>query len=215
MRFRWLYLLMIVPTITDLLETGKLPSTPRESITEIFVAALLGAAAWLVCRQADQLAALATSDPLTGLGNRRKLEADLKRETGRARRIGAPLSVIYLDIDGFKAVNDRLGHAEGDRVLVGVADAVRRLVRADVDAGYRLGGDEFVVVLPSMSTVGAGEVAERLREAVAGSIHREFGAAVSLGVAELQEGDTPDQLLKRADLLMYQSKQGGKNRVSC
>jgi len=205
-RFRWLYLLVLVPTITDLLETGRLPSTPRESLSEIFRAVLLGVGAWLFCRQADQLAALATSDPLTGLGNRRKLEADLKRETGRARRMGTPLSVISFDLDGFKAVNDRLGHAEGDRVLVRVADAVRRLVRSDVDAGYRLGGDEFVVILPSMSGADAGALAERLRAAV---------AAVSLGVAELQEGDSPEQLLKRADLLMYRSKSEGKNRVSC
>lgn len=214
MRFRWLYLLMIVPTITDLLETGKLPSSPRESITEILLAALLGVTAWFVCRQADQLAALATTDPLTGLGNRRKLEEDLRREIGRARRMGTPVSVIYLDIDGFKAINDRLGHAEGDRVLVRVAEQMLRLVRADVDSGYRPGGDEFVVVMPAMAMAGAGDVAERLREEVGESL-RSYPAAISLGVVELRDGDSPDQLLSRADSLMYRAKAGGKNRVSC
>ena len=138
----------------------------------------------------------ARTDTLTGLPNRRAFMEDLAREMADARRSQSPLSVAALDLDGFKAINDRLGHQEGDRVLAAAASAWAERLRPRDRIG-RLGGDEFAVVLPGAAGAEAREVIDRLRGA---------GFACSAGVAELTRADDAPGLLARADAELYRDK---------
>jgi diguanylate cyclase (GGDEF)-like protein len=156
---------------------------------------------------------LALCDPLTELPNRRACEATLRREMARGEREHQALSVILLDVDHFKTINDRFGHEAGDRVLLRIAQLLRDNLRAS-DAPARWAGDEFVAVLPSTSLEQAQLVAERIRRAVAES---ELGSGrhrttVTLGVTQLLVGgDDIASLLARADRNLYQAKHNGRN----
>jgi diguanylate cyclase (GGDEF)-like protein len=152
----------------------------------------------------------AITDPLTGLYNRRFLVDHLGREISRAERSGGILAVGMMDLKGFKSINDRMGHAVGDSVLVRTARIVRESLRA-VDAGCRWGGDEFVLVLPNTDMISALAVLERVRELVgAMSLAGRSGApALDLhyGVASYpNDGKSTDFLLKVADLRLYQCR---------
>ncbi len=152
----------------------------------------------------------AITDPLTGLYNRRFLMDHLNREIARAERNDGIVSIVLLDLKGFKAVNDQFGHPVGDTVLVRTARIIRELLRA-VDAGCRWGGDEFVVVLPSTDLFSALTVAERIRRKIAESaLPAGSGIDVGLhyGVASYPaDGKTVDFLLKVADLRLYQCRE--------
>lgn len=164
-------------------------------------------------RARAELLRLSTTDALTGLCNRRSLLERAEQEISRAQRHGAPLSMLVLDMDHFKEINDRQGHAEGDRVLVRLADCLRGELRASDPAG-RLGGEEFAVVLPDSPLDGALQVAERIRRCV--ETPREARppcATVSIGVAELLPGESLDDLLRRADRALYEAKATGRNRI--
>lgn len=164
-------------------------------------------------RDKTELLRLSTTDPLTGLCNRRSLLELAGHEVARARRHGTPLALLVLNMDHFKAINDRQGHAEGDRVLVRLADCLRGELRASDVAG-RLGGEEFAVVLPDSPLAGALEVAERIRRCVETAREaRPPCATVSIGVAELLPGESLDDLLRRADRALYGAKATGRNRI--
>jgi diguanylate cyclase (GGDEF)-like protein len=167
-----------------------------------------------------QLSHLALHDQLTGLANRQLLLQSIDIAIHEAEQSGDPLSLVFLDIDGFKAVNDRLGHAAGDTVLRELAERLRGAVRGDDILG-RMGGDEFVVICPSADAKAAASIAERLR--VCSRQHIETGSlplsvSASIGVATYRpEGEarpSPEQLLIRADAAMYESKSSGKDSVS-
>jgi two-component system cell cycle response regulator len=159
---------------------------------------------------------LALTDPLTGLYNQRYLRRHLTGllEGGHGRE----LSVLMLDVDHFKSVNDRFGHATGDRVLRLVADTLRSNMRA-FDSLARYGGEEFVVLMPGTEPAAAAVAAERLRQAVEHTPVRledtqQFKLTVSIGVACASDQlVSPDQLLNAADLALYAAKRGGRNRV--
>lgn len=154
---------------------------------------------------------LALSDVLTGLSNRRAAEALLAREAARAERHGGALSVIMVDIDQFKTVNDSRGHEAGDCALKAVAELLRQQVRTS-DEPTRWAGDEFLVVLPSTPVDGALIVAERLRRAVA---EQADGLTISLGVGALDAGkEDLKNLLGRIDRAVYRAKAGGRNRAA-
>ncbi len=161
----------------------------------------------------------AATDALTGLGNRHTMEDAFPREIERSRRDADALSLILLDLDNFKALNDRYGHVAGDRVLVTVADVLRSQFRPG-DILVRYGGDEFAVLLPGVDCERAELVAERVRGAVAsGTIPDESGTdtirvTVSIGVAELDDDNTLDALLHAADEAMYRAKRKGRNTIS-
>jgi two-component system cell cycle response regulator len=163
-----------------------------------------------------KLAQLAVTDPLTGLHNRRSLYAQLDREFCRAQRYGRPFSVIMLDVDHFKAVNDTHGHQQGDRVLRVVADVLRTTIRAS-DLGGRFGGEEFMVLLPETGRDTVGIIAERLRQAVQQARGGEGlpQVTVSLGAAttELVRATTFEELVHLADDALYRAKREGRNRV--
>lgn len=163
-----------------------------------------------------ELARASRRDALTGLPNRRAFDEELERELARAARAGAPLAVVVLDVDRFKAVNDGHGHAAGDVVLREVAArAAAALRRGDLAA--RIGGEEFALVLPGAGLAGAVELAERVRAAVAATPVEAGGAAlavtVSLGCAALAPGEQAAALVARADARLYEAKRAGRDRV--
>ncbi|HUG83437.1 MAG TPA: GGDEF domain-containing protein [Euzebya sp.] len=151
-----------------------------------------------------------TRDALTGLGNHRAFHEELRREVEIARRHGHPLTLISLDLDGFKQVNDRLGHRHGDAILEEIG-AILRSGRTE-DRPFRTGGDEFCVLLVSTTAADAERVAEHLRRRIDGEVD---GVTASVGIAELGIG-APDveSLLHEADKAMYASKHGGRNLVT-
>jgi diguanylate cyclase (GGDEF)-like protein len=169
--------------------------------------------------QREHLRQLATTDTLTGIANRRHLMEVAAREFSRAKRYEHPLSVLIVDIDRFKSINDRSGHATGDRVIQEMARILQTVAR-DLDVSGRLGGEEFVLLLPETDLHGAQAIAERLRSAAEASdqVHTGSGKAlrftVSIGAAALDVADTTFQAtLERADQALYQAKAGGRNRV--
>ncbi len=152
-------------------------------------------------------------DVLTGLANRGKIDTHLAREMDRVRRYGHGFSVLMLDIDRFKAVNDEFGHLMGDRVLVEVARRVQATVRGG-DVCGRWGGEEFLVLYPETANDEAFRVAERIREAMAATAFPDGrGHTVSAGVATFAAGDTVDGLLQRADAALYRAKAEGRDRA--
>lgn len=164
----------------------------------------------------EEVQQLAMVDPLTGLFNRRHFFTVARREFERARRYGRFLSVLMLDIDHFKQVNDTYGHAAGDHVLRVIAQRCQRSLR-DIDVVGRYGGEEFVVLLPETDLASAQLVAEKLHRGIAAAIHTEKAAitiTVSLGAGALDEGCANlEVLLERADQALYAAKQAGRNCV--
>jgi two-component system cell cycle response regulator len=166
---------------------------------------------------------LSVTDPLTTAHNRRYLMKYLPRELHRSQRYNRPLSVLCCDIDGFKAVNDRLGHAAGDHVLQEFVLRSRRCIRETSDWLARSGGDEFSVVMPETTLDGAQRVAGKLRRVFEDPrllIHgRPVNVTVSIGVVALETRQalsrtTAPDLLRAADLALYASKRSGKDRIT-
>ncbi len=160
---------------------------------------------------------VATRDPLTGVNNRMSLTTILKREVDLSHRHGSSLSIIMLDADQFKAVNDVHGHLVGDTALKALAGCIKATVR-DSDIVFRYGGEEFLVILSNTDIAGASFLAERLRSAVQdltiGGEETSIRITVSLGVATLDAGDDSIRLLQKADRAMYQAKSAGRNGVT-
>lgn len=170
-------------------------------------------------RNAQQLEVLATTDPLTGLFNRRQFLTMTDAEWSRFQRYYRSLSVLMVDIDHFKSINDRFGHAVGDEAIRAVADiCVRGKRKSDVVG--RVGGEEFAVLLPETTLSRARTVAERIRKRVEGltltAEDRPVQLTVSVGVAEaITSMPGVDALMKAADAALYQAKEGGRNRTQC
>jgi diguanylate cyclase (GGDEF)-like protein len=154
-----------------------------------------------------EAAALARVDPLTGLGNRRAFDETLERELSAARRHGSGLSVLVGDLDGLKAVNDRLGHPAGDDLLRQVASRLVEAVRRP-DACFRWGGDEFAIVLPRTSPAGAALVADRIRATIERRVRVPGveGASITLGIADLGPDQAAPDLLAAADRALIAAK---------
>lgn len=173
-------------------------------------------------RLRDQLAEMAVTDALTGLGNRRRLERALEQETWRLSTGGATLSLILVDIDFFKRFNDSYGHTAGDRCLTMVASALKRAMSRTVDVAARYGGEEFACVLPECSHEEAMEVARQIHQRVQSLDipHKASEAApfvtVSIGVATAVcvAGALPEVWIRAADEQLYVSKSAGRNQVS-
>jgi diguanylate cyclase (GGDEF)-like protein len=157
---------------------------------------------------------LARTDALTRIPNRRAFFEAAALEVERARRTGRPISAAYVDLDDFKDVNDRLGHAQGDALLVAVAQTLRSATRA-VDAVARLGGDEFGLVLPETDAAEAERLLARLRAAVLGAVARGgWSVGVSIGAATfLSPPASVDEMMARADELMYAAKREEKGSI--
>jgi diguanylate cyclase (GGDEF)-like protein len=156
------------------------------------------------------------TDPLTGSGNRLALENTLTREIELAKRHKSSLSLLLIDVDNFKLVNDQWGHKAGDKVLKMLVQKLNQVNR-QTDLIYRYGGEEFVILLNETSQAGAEVIAERIRSAVEQAkidlVGQSIQITVSLGAAALKPNDSKDRLFKRADKALYQAKNSGKNKV--
>lgn len=166
------------------------------------------------------LAALASTDALTGLANRRRFDETLDSEWSRARRSGEPIALLMIDIDNFKRLNDTLGHPAGDRCLREVGRTLAQCIGRKSDLVARYGGEEFTAILPGASQGDAFRIAEWMRRMVAGKALQtpaEGGVVtVSVGVGWVRqaEGDDPSHLTAAADGALYEAKRAGRNRVA-
>ncbi len=169
-------------------------------------------------RKNKRLEEMSRADALTGLSNRRHFRETLAAELARSKRFDLPLSLILLDVDHFKQINDRYGHQAGDEALLSVASVLQRMLRR-CDHAARYGGEEFAMILPQTGLEGAQAVAERCRRAVgAAGINTPSGVVrltVSLGIADYphESADSVDELIRRADEALYRAKDAGRNRV--
>jgi len=156
----------------------------------------------------------AIMDPLTGAFNRRHMEGSLGDAIERQRRSSAPASLLLIDVDHFKRINDQLGHAKGDGVLKGIVSVVGKRSRK-LDLLFRIGGEEFMLLLPDTQEAAAAILAEQLRASIAKSpLLDGRRVTVSVGVGELQPGESMDSWIKHTDDALYAAKNAGRNRVA-
>jgi len=174
-----------------------------------------------VRRRTEELERLSMTDALTGIANRRRFDQALAMEWARGVRSGLPLSILVIDIDHFKRLNDRLGHAYADRCMVSVASALGQLSTRSSDLVARYGGDEFFFLLPETDSTGAEELARKAKAAVQ-SLHIANPGAPRMGTLTISQGTgtaipspsrSPHQLLEEADRAMYMAKRRGRNRI--
>jgi diguanylate cyclase (GGDEF)-like protein len=210
-------------TIGALVGVDRAPSKTAPRFAPATIAALLagiepGAIALENALRVQRAEALSVTDDLTQLYNSRYLSQVLRRETKRASRSGRPLSLLFVDLDGFKSINDTHGHLFGSRALVEAASVIRASAR-ETDMVARFGGDEFALILPDTGSEGAVSVGERVRERIAAFRFLQgdglsIQLTVSVGVATLPDvAASADALIQAADEAMYWVKEHGKNGI--
>lgn len=205
---------MMVALLPALLPVSDTHITTTIIITILVTSAFAFAFALITNRQRDQLLHLATKDSLTGAGNRRALDSKLTELVNSYQRNQEASSIILLDLDHFKKVNDIHGHAAGDRILKSLTEIINLRIRI-TDSLYRIGGEEFVVVLDGQDLHRAAHLAEQLRTLVdANELVPDQTVTISLGVAELKDGEGPNDWLHRADEALYRAKDAGRNSTS-
>ncbi|MDX5376981.1 MAG: GGDEF domain-containing protein, partial [Halomonas sp.] len=160
----------------------------------------------------EELEQQATRDHLTGAHNRRAFDTAMRKAIRQAERSDNTFSLLLFDIDRFKSVNDQHGHETGDVILKRLATLVSQTLRS-TDLLARWGGEEFAVLLQDTSASGASTFAERLRQQVAETRLHGLAVTISLGIAEYHRGESPDEMLARADGALYRAKRAGRNRV--
>lgn len=209
-------LITVAALLPKILRDGDTHITTTVIITIVVTSTFALAFALITNRQREQLIQLATRDPLTGAGNRRALDAKLAELVNVFNRSGAVSSIILLDLDHFKAVNDVYGHAVGDEILKRVTEIINLRIRV-TDSLYRIGGEEFVVVLDGQDLHRAAHLAEQLRTLVDANElvpDPDQAVTISLGVAELKAGESANDWLHRADEALYRAKNAGRNSTS-
>ncbi|MEN7343364.1 MAG: GGDEF domain-containing protein [Pseudomonadota bacterium] len=170
---------------------------------------------YLTDQQRRQVQELAIRDPLTGAGNRRALRERLAEIVDMHQRHPQNVSIMLLDLDHFKRINDDFGHAIGDDTLIGVVALLKQRLRI-TDRMFRFGGEEFVIVAENATAAFATALAEELRALVAKTpLIDQRQVTLSIGIAQLHQGETTDDWLKRADLALYHAKDAGRNAVYC
>jgi diguanylate cyclase (GGDEF)-like protein len=186
----------------------------RVAATLIAVSIITAIFIRVITSQQDKLAALAVTDPLTGLSNRVMLRATLEHAIEQSRRTNAPMTLLALDLDRFKAINDDLGHNAGDELLRGVGELLSKRIRR-ADHVFRIGGEEFIALLYGTDAENGQQVAEELRCAVESlPLLPNRAATVSIGVAPLGGDENWMEWMKRADENLYRAKSEGRNRVA-
>ena len=165
----------------------------------------------------QQLKRSSQTDHLTGAGNRAALDTSLAREYELARRNNLPLSILMLDLDHFKKINDRFGHHFGDIVLKEVVREIQKIARA-TDAVFRFGGEEFTITLNNTDAHGAMAIAQRIRSAIEQLCIKtdteiKLAVSISIGIATLNSAETAEEMLERADSQLYLAKSKGRNQV--
>lgn len=191
----------------------SLPLFSRLLVTHLVVGGMTMVFARTLAKQQQELRQAANTDSLTGLANRRAVQQSLDSWQRQRSRYGVPVTLLLLDLDHFKAVNDQRGHQAGDQLLMQIADILRRRAR-DTDMAGRWGGEEFVLVLPHTHAAEAMIVAEAIRHGVAAHTEGQpQRVTASIGVAELMVNETPESWIARADAALYQAKADGRNRL--
>lgn len=193
----------------------KLPVDLATRITATLLASSIFAAALVrvINRQQQLLETQACTDPLTGLANRQRLAETLQHSVEMQHRAGIPMTLLMIDIDHFKAINDVFGHDAGDRVLRGIGQFMKHRMRA-ADTVFRFGGEEFLVILTDTDAAHAEQLADQLRQDIGElSLVPDQSLHVSIGLAQLRNGETWSQWVKRADSGLLQAKASGRNRV--
>ena len=200
------------------LDAGKviLPALVGLESMVFFILLTLGVVLLVIEHISNKLIVLAETDGLTNVLNRRAFMAMLEKACSYANRNGTPLTVVVIDLDHFKRINDTWGHKAGDDVLRSFVAVTSSVVRNE-DVIGRLGGEEFCVYLPETSLADAGDVADRIRRACAGNAVATGGQVIhytaSIGVARYEANEMPDAVIHRADQIMYRAKNLGRNRV--
>jgi diguanylate cyclase (GGDEF) domain len=202
-----------VKTVSRVLSTGADDFITKPFTPQLFLARLkTNIRSYLLLQDA---ARMAVTDSLTGLCNRHSVLERLSLEVEKASRYGSVFSLLMIDIDHFKRLNDTWGHLFGDEVLARISGAIRSSIRA-VDVAGRYGGEEFLVILPEIGLPGASLVAERIRTAVGSLSFGKDGLVVTMSCGAVEyRGDTVRELISRADSLLYLAKERGRNRVCC
>lgn len=188
-----------------------------EILTIVFTLSLTAGFAYVIfsnySKTNQKLALLASIDPLTSSGNRRALDKKLIKILADQRRTPSKASLLLLDLDHFKKINDNYGHANGDQVLIELVELIKKFTRP-LDSLYRYGGEEFIVLPLTVDLLEAKLVAENLREKIAQSkFANDISITVSVGVAEYRAGETAEAWISRADAALYLAKDLGRNRV--
>jgi diguanylate cyclase (GGDEF)-like protein len=202
----------------DRIAARRPPKFAPGTLTALLAAIEPGAIAVENALRVQRAEALSVTDDLTQLYNSRYLSQVLRRETKRASRSGRPLSLLFIDLDGFKGINDTHGHLYGSRALVEAAGVIRLSAR-ETDMVSRFGGDEFALILPDTGSEGAVAVGERIRDRIAAHSFLQdaglaIGLTVSVGVATLPDvAASADGLVQAADEAMYWVKEHGKNGI--
>lgn len=205
-----------------MMRSPLLPDRPQQVMVEILDVTSAVRRERMLNQQALQLKKMSSTDPLTGLANRRVLDDVLEREFRRATRNHSTLAVAMVDIDAFKSYNDTYGHPAGDKCLMAVAQCMRDILRRPMDLVARYGGEEFMVVMPDTSLEGAAAVAQEMRLAVQAlhmphsSSSHEGVVTISLGVAAAMPTEVQNcaSLVAHADVALYAAKRAGRNRVA-
>ena len=201
--------------ITEAINAGNIGPELMWSVgTELLFFLVFAGLLLTVRRQLDAERALARCDGLTGLANARAFDLILIAERERLIRYNRVVSLVYFDLDNFKAVNDRYGHAAGDELLKIIGELVASGIR-QVDSGARLGGDEFALILPETAATGAAMVAQRLSESIAlAALAHDWPVTCSMGCVTFESAPlTVEEMVEAADAAMYRAKHAGKNRI--
>lgn len=200
--------LLLIPSITEYMENGRFPENARSVITDIIMTILIGVVIFIIYRKNKLLEGLSMSDHLTGIGNRRQFDLDIKREMLRSKRTNKNLCIVFFDLDGFKNINDKYGHKEGDIVLIKFAQCLSTFCRSGVDSCYRFGGDEFALLLTDIRNNEFYDIARKIEDRLERIVHENFpdGVSASKGVVFMNENENYESLLKRADDAMYHAK---------
>ena len=180
----------------------------------LFTLVVFPALGLVLGRYEDTLRSQSTTDPLTGLSNRRLLQIETDRELARASRYAVPVSLLLVDVDRLKLINDRRGHHAGDQALVAVATAIRQNLRIH-DVAARYGGDEFAVLCPHTGSRDAQVLAERIRQAVQSGAGQGEPLSISIGIECVESSLVPDaeRLFGDADRALYAAKEAGRNQT--
>lgn len=203
-------LVLAFPQISQIVE---LPLAVRAMTTLVGVSAFSAIFVRVITNQQLQMHALAVTDPLTGVHNRALLTDTLEQATLQGNRTDVPMTLVSLDLDHFKSINDRLGHDTGDIVLKGVGEYLTKTIRA-TDKIFRMGGEEFLVLLYGSNIEGGTQFAEKLRAEIALlALIPEQRVTVSIGVATLQSGEDRNKWMRRCDEKLYRAKSSGRNKV--
>lgn len=203
-----LFILLVFPLISEYLEDGHMPQNPRDWITEIIMTTVMGITVTIIYRQHLLLEKQSLLDHLTGIGNRRQLEQDVKREILRANRKNTGIMLIFFDLDGFKKINDTYGHEAGDKVLILFADGLSAFARKGLDFCYRFGGDEFALLFTDINNTELSDIENKIEERLANAVYSKLpeGVSASKGIVLLKENENYIEVLKRADEAMYRIK---------